>query len=105
MITSQAFRHLALSFPDVTELPHFDKASFRINKKIFATLDEEKQQAAVKLSMSEQSVFSAFDKEIIYPVPNKWGAQGWTIINLKKIRKAMLKDALETACHEVARKK
>jgi hypothetical protein len=41
----------------------------------------------VKLSVIDQSVFCAFDKTIIYPVNNKWGKQGWTLVELKKIKK------------------
>ena len=40
MVTVGTFRQMALSLPGAVELPHFDRASFRVNKKIFATLDE-----------------------------------------------------------------
>jgi hypothetical protein len=33
-----AVRRFALSLPQVTEEPHFDLSSFRVNKKIFATV-------------------------------------------------------------------
>jgi predicted DNA-binding protein (MmcQ/YjbR family) len=97
MVTLDAFRELALSLPGTVELPHFEKTSFRINKKIYATLDSTKQQACLKLSPIDQSVFCLVDKTIIYPVPNKWGKQGWTFFELKKIKKSLLKDALKTA--------
>ena len=105
MINTETFRHMVLAFPGATEEPHFEKASFRVNKKIFATLSIENQIACIKLSELDQSVFCAYDKTIIYPVPNKWGKQGWTNINLKKIRKEMLRDALSSAYTEVANKK
>ena len=105
MITIAAFRKLALSFPESVELPHFENASFRVAKKIFVTLNERTKQATVKLSEIDQSVFSAFDKTIIYPVPNKWGKQGWTKVELTKIRKDMLKDILTTAYCGVAPKR
>ena len=95
---------MTLAFPDVVELPHFDRASFRINKKIFATLLEKDSLAMVKLSPLDQSVFCAFDKTIMYPVPGGWGIKGATYINLKKIKKAMLKDALTVAYSMVAGK-
>ena len=44
----------------------------------------------------EQSVF-AYDPTVIYPVPNAWGKQGWTYIDLKKVKKTVLKDALKAA--------
>ena len=104
MVTITTFRQMTLAFPDVVELPHFDRASFRINKKIFATLLEKDSLAMVKLSPLDQSVFCAFDKTIMYPVPGGWGIKGATYINLKKIKKAMLKDALTVAYSMVAGK-
>ncbi|MEI9810879.1 MAG: MmcQ/YjbR family DNA-binding protein [Bacteroidota bacterium] len=97
MVDITYFRQVALSLPDAVETPHFEKPSFRIKKRIFATLTIEKHLACLKLSPLEQSVFCAFDNTIIYPVPNKWGRQGWTFVELKKVRKTMLKDALITA--------
>jgi len=105
MITIEEFRKLALSFPDVTEEPHFEKTSFRVNKKIFATLDEKNNRAVVKLSLTDQSVFCSFDKAIMYPVKGTWGGQGWTVVELNKVKRAMLKDALKSAYQNVAVKK
>ncbi|MGZ5133829.1 MAG: MmcQ/YjbR family DNA-binding protein [Flavitalea sp.] len=105
MVTIQTFKKLALSFPDVVEQPHFDKDSFRVNKKIFATLSVESNLACIKLSLIDQSVFCAYDTNIIYPVNNKWGKQGATMIDLRKIRKSMLNDALTTAYQEVLKQK
>jgi predicted DNA-binding protein (MmcQ/YjbR family) len=102
MISINVFRQIALALPEATEQPHFEKASFRVGKKIFATLDVKNQQACLKLSSADQDVFTVFDKTIIFPVSGKWGQQGWTLIDLKKIRKAMLTDALTTAYSEVA---
>lgn len=100
MISIQTFRQLALSFPETKEQPHFEKVAFRTKKKIFATLSEKDKLACVKFSQTDQSVFCAFDLSVIYPVPNKWGLQGWTYIDLTKIKKAMLVDALNTAYAE-----
>jgi predicted DNA-binding protein (MmcQ/YjbR family) len=105
MVDIETFRQLALSFPETTEEPHFEKTSFRIRKKIFATLSVADLSAVLKLSETDQSVFCSFDRTIIYPANGAWGKQGWTIIDLKKIRKNMLKDALTTAYSEVAPKK
>ncbi len=97
MVSITNFRQLALSFPGAVELPHFEKASFRANKKIFATLDEQRQRACLMLSPEVQSVFALCDKLVIYPVPNKWGLNGATFVELKTVRKSMLKDALTEA--------
>ena len=105
MVSIDTLRKLALSFPEATEEPHFEKTSFRVKKKIFATFDEVKNRACIKLSEIDQDVFSSFDKTIIYPVDNKWGKQGWTLIEMKKVKAEMFIDALTTAYCEVAPKK
>ena len=102
MVDEKTFRKMALLFPEVTEQSHFEKTSFRVGKKIFATFDVPNKQACLKLSEADQDVFSTYDKSVIFPVPNKWGKLGWTNINLVKIPKKMLKDALSTAYCEVA---
>ncbi|MBS1756942.1 MAG: MmcQ/YjbR family DNA-binding protein [Bacteroidetes bacterium] len=105
MVSIDTFRKLALAFPEATEEPHFEKTSFRVKKKIFATYDEAKKRACIKLSEIDQDVFSSADKTIIFPVDNKWGKQGWTLIEMNKVNKDLFLDALTTAYCEVAPKK
>lgn len=105
MVTIDILRKIALSFPEATEEPHFEKTSFRVKKKIFATYDDIKKRACVKLSKIDQDVFSSADKTIIFPVDNKWGKQGWTLIEMNKVNKDVFIDALTTAYCEVAPKK
>lgn len=102
MISNKAFCTLLLSFAEVTEEPHFEKRSFRVKKKIVATLDEAGRTACLKLTLNDQSVFCLIDKTVIWSVPNKWGLQGWTNINLKKIKKELLQDVVTTAYCTVA---
>ena len=97
MISINAFRKLALSFPDAEEKPHFHLASFRVKKKIFATLWEKENRAMLKLSLTDQSVFCTYDTNIFFPVPGAWGKQGATFVNLGKVRKDMFTDALQCA--------
>lgn len=105
MVDGETFRQLALALPGTVEQPHFEKTSFRVKKKIFATLSPTSLIGCIKLSEVDHSVFCAFDKSVIYPVDNKWGKQGWTYIDVKKIKKPMLKDALTTAYNEVSKGK
>ena len=105
-MTNHAFRELALSFPGTIENPHFDRAAFKvINKRIFATLHEASETANLKLSVTDQSVFCSYGKNAVYPVPNKWGLQGWTTFELKKIPKELMQDALDTAYKDVLKSK
>jgi hypothetical protein len=104
MVSIDAFRKLALSFTEIEELPHFEKTSFRVRKKIFATLSVTDKIACVKLSETDQDAFCLFNVNVMYPIPNKWGKMGWTYINLKTVKKEMLLDALVASYCEVAPK-
>ena len=104
MISIDTARLMALSFPEVTEQPHFHLTSFRIKNKIFSTLWEAEKKMMVKLSLVDQSVYCSIDKNVIYPVPGGWGKQGATFIELSKIKKLVLKDALKCAWLGVAPK-
>ena len=105
MISIDTFRKLALSFPEATEEVHFEKTSFRVKKKIFATYDDVKKRACIKLSEIDQDVFCSADKTIVFPVNNIWGKRGWTLIEMNKVDNELFIDALTTAYCEVAPKK
>ena len=49
-MTGAAFRKLALSLPEATEAPHFERASFRVGKKIFATMTADGDEAMVRVA-------------------------------------------------------
>jgi len=102
MVTIDSLHVLALSFPDTAENNHFDKVSFRVNSKIFATYNAVLNQVCIKLSEIDQDVFTSTDRATIYPVPNKWGKQGWTVICMDSVHPDLFTDALTTAYHQVA---
>lgn len=105
MITTDALRKLALSFPEATEEPHFEKSSFRVKKRIFATVDEKGKTATLKLSENDQEIFSSAVPDAIYPVNNKWGKQGWTLIELERVDEELFAEMLVAAYCQVAPKK
>jgi YjbR protein len=103
-MTGDEFRKLALSFPGTEDAPHFDKIAFKTNK-IFATLHEPSNTANLKFVAADQPVFCSFDNSIVYPVPNKWGLQGWTTFELKKIPAELMFDALDCAYKNASKTK
>lgn len=105
MVHFLTIQQTALSFPETSESPHFEKTSFRVKKKIFATYTAQKNQLSLKLSEIYQDVFAAMSRGAIYAVPNKWGKQGWTILELEKLEAELVVDALTNAYCEVAPKK
>ena len=104
MVNIDTVRKLALSFPETVEQDHWGRPSFRVKKKIFATIWPVEERAVLKLSVVDQSVFTEYNSKIFYPIPNGWGKQGWTFVELKKVRKDMFNDALHLAWSEVAPK-
>jgi predicted DNA-binding protein (MmcQ/YjbR family) len=102
MVSFKSFQQQALKLPGVTEEPHFEKTSFRVNKKIFATWDAVNKRASIKLSLKDQDIFSSYDKAVICPVPNKWGQQGWTLVDLSKVPAKIFAAALTAAYCSVA---
>jgi predicted DNA-binding protein (MmcQ/YjbR family) len=100
-MTSEEFKELALSFPGTIDAPHFERVAFKVlNKKIFATLHEKSGTANIKFAEMDQQVYCSYDHRFVYPVPNKWGLQGWTTFEIKNLPKELLQDALDTAYKE-----
>ncbi len=102
MVSISTAKEMALAFPETDEHQHFDKPAFRVRSKIFATVHLKDRIVVVKLTPEDQSVFCRFDNTVIYPVAGAWGRQGWTMIELKKVRKEMFRDALTVAYCTVA---
>jgi hypothetical protein len=102
MVRLETVHELALAFPETDTHPHFNRIAFRVRKKIFATLSEKENTLNLMLSVVDQSVFCAFDREIIYPVPGGWGKKGATTVNLARIKLPMLRDALTVAYCNIA---
>jgi len=97
MIDAAFVRALAFSMPEVTEAPHFERVAFKVRGKIFATMLERDLTVNLLLTPANQDIFTLFDKNIIYPVPNKWGLKGATTVNMQLVPHDMFKDALKTA--------
>ncbi|MDP9047398.1 MAG: MmcQ/YjbR family DNA-binding protein [Bacteroidota bacterium] len=104
MVDIEIARQIAMALPGTEEKDHFGMPSFRVSNKIFSTLWVKENRMMVKLSPIEQSVFNTFDAAIFYPVPNKWGLKGATFVELSKVRRDMLKDALSLAWQALAPK-
>jgi len=106
MVDNATFRRMVLSFNGVVEQPHFERAAFKVvNKKIFASLHEATNSANIALTPEEQSVFCQFNKKIVYPVPNKFGLQGWTTFELSKASEELVAEALLSAYNNVMQSK
>lgn len=98
MISAQAFKKMALDFPHVEEVKHFDRLGYKLQgKRMFATYLASAHSVNIFLSPQEQQVFCALNTKHIYPVPNKWGEKGATTFELSSVEEDVLKAALESA--------
>jgi len=104
MISATSFSKTANSFDQVSEKPHFQKTSFRVKGKIFATLDQLANQATLKLTVADQSVYCLMRPSFAIAATGAWGKQGWTLINLRKAPKPLVLEALNKAYMQVAPK-
>lgn len=96
MATGEDLRRLALALPGVVEKPHFDRAAFVV-AKTFVTLAADGLTANFKFTPDEQALKCAVAGDVFAPVPNAWGAQGWTVAQLARLGETELAAALETA--------
>ena len=102
-MTSNQFRQLALSLPDVVENAHMKHPDFRANGKIFATLSyPDEQWAMVKLSLEDQEEFMREEPDMFVPANGAWGRKGCTHVILGKASQRDLKAAIVAAWRNYA---
>lgn len=97
MITPEEAKTMALSFEATGEKPHFERTAFTINKKIFAALSLKDKTLNVRFTPQVQFIFCPPGSEVIFPIDNAWGRQGWTTIKLDKANKKLVMSALKEA--------
>ena len=94
-MTGDAFRALALALPGTTEKPHFNRTAFRARRQ-FATLAPDGASANLLLTPDEQEHWCTLS-DAVSPVPNKWGQQGWTTLDLARADDDIVAAMLATA--------
>ncbi len=102
MVNFEVFKKLALALPEVKEAPHHDKTAFKVKGKIFATFNHQANRCCLKFNLIDQDVFSKLFPHVIYPVPNKFGTHGWTLVQNSQLQEEVLKDILSVAYCQVA---
>ena len=105
-VTLEAFREMALGFPETFEGAHMGHPDFRIRGgRIFATLWPKEGWGMVILTPEQQEGFVADAPAVFVPVKGGWGLRGCTNVILKKAGKRALKIALAVAWRNAAPKK
>ena len=105
MVTPSQVQSLALAFAESSESPHFEKTSFRVGKKIFATMNSTQKEVVVKLTDADQDIFCSANGGAIQPVEGAWGKKGWTLVKLDLVELELFKSVLTSSYVTVAPKK
>lgn len=101
----QEARALALALPEAEEQPHFDKPSFRVRGKIFATLSAPDERLTLKLPAADQMALASLAPQACKPVAGYWGQQGWTEIHLRHSGSQQVRELLLSSWKQVAPKR
>lgn len=100
----QTARELALAMPGTLEKEHFGKPSYSVKKKIYLTLWLDEGRAVLKLTPLQQAELSEDHPEAFAPVPNKFGAHGWTNVRLDRTTEHLFHRVMDLAWRNVAPK-
>lgn len=100
---SASTRDLVLALPGVSEHDHFGKGAYRVPgpkgkpSRIFMTLWAEEHRAVFMLTVEQQTDLHARHPRVYFPVPNKWGQQGATFVELAKATEKVFREGLDLA--------
>jgi len=105
-MTQSTVRAIALSLPEAEEHPHFDRPSFRVRGKIFATLPPPKdgpELVVLKLPVLVKESLQQTDASAIVSLGN-WDKGGWTQLDIGRMDHDKLADLIRLAWRQVAPK-
>jgi hypothetical protein len=96
MAKASDLRKIALSLEGTLEVPHMDRAAFRV-ARIYATMPPDGKTANLLFSPEEQELRCEHAPAAFSPVPGGWGKMGYTTVTLAAVSVDELTDALRTA--------
>ena len=96
-MTGDDFRRIALALDGAIEKAHMGHPDFRVNGRIFATLDAKEEWGVVMLTAEEQREFRRSAKDVFVPAPGAWGRQGSTRVRLAGAEEAAVRSAVIVA--------
>ena len=105
-MNARNFRKLALSFPDAHQEPHFERASFRVGKKIFATLTAAGDEAMVRVTPPERLFALLSGRPDVF-----FDFGGWTVrfgslgVKLARVDPKLMRELLTDSWAQVAPKR
>jgi hypothetical protein len=104
-MTQDDVRALALSLPEAVEEPHFDRPSFRLRGKIFATLPPGREMVVLRLPDFVKESLSQSDPDAYVALPGGRDRGGWTQLAIGRMDAEKLADLVRLAWRGVAPKR
>lgn len=95
-MTANGFRRIALGLEGATEGSHMGHPDFRVNGRIFATL-QVGDRGMVVLTPEQQSRFAGERPDAFTPESGAWGLQGCTRVHLKAADSETVGEAMTLA--------
>jgi len=85
MVSLEAYRKEALALPETSEVEHFGMLAFQRGKTRFAAFDPKKGALSLRLAMTDPVRAEGIARGILVPAPGKYGAEGWTTVDLDRM--------------------
>ena len=102
-VNAEAVRRLALALPEATEEPHFERTSFRVKGKIFATVAPDGGSMNVFVDDEQREVMTQVDPQAYET--RMWGKSGYLHVHLAKANARDVETLLHSAWERKAPKK
>jgi YjbR len=102
-MTGDDFRRITLALDGAIEKAHMGHPDFRVNGRIFATLDAKEEWGVVMLTPQEQREFRRSAKDVFVPAAGAWGQKGCTKIHLATADEATVRSAVILAWESKSR--
>ena len=81
MLNANHFRRIVLGMRDAAEGAHMGHADFRVNGRIFASLNDDETRGMVVLTPDQQQRFVQEDPSAFEPESGAWGRSGCTRVH------------------------
>ena|ERR1700755_2847711 len=94
MATAADVHHMAMSLEGTTSAPHFDRLAYKV-RRIYATVRDGSMN--LMLTPDEQAFKVMLAPQIFAPIPNAWGRNGATMVDLAAIGLDELEASLRMA--------
>jgi hypothetical protein len=96
LATAKDVHRIAMALEGTTSAPHFERTAFKV-RRIYATLAGDGLSVNLMLTPDEQSFKLMMAPTIYSQIPNAWGRNGATMVDLAPISAAELEASLRMA--------